>query len=387
MIGLLSAILLVPMCVEGAPPDAGSQDAADQIQLSLPELAALLIDPNVDHYFSSWHPKSQHFEAVLQQIIAHGGPGAEAIISERLKLRPAELESAQKLGEQLDREGNRDALIRQNGVIAHLQRNVELVAALRRLQNKPDPVQVDVLLAIDGEEPQFWLHLKALRQSFENGSSTSFEMIERKRQAALKNLEAATGRLEKMCAAGAPSAWKEQNSIVKRWQELVNRLSWDAKVMRDVEKVIPRTSKMSTQSTVKARAGRLPTVVVTLRSADVERVPLWLKRGGDGRSGREARWRFEVKDSRGNILPARKWDSFVGGGIYSENLEGPAEFWQTALPMSRYIGSLEPGEYSVSMLYHNEVTIADIEDPGDLKRLIIFRSKPFKLTVVSGSGD
>ena len=46
----------------------------------------------------------------------------------------------------------------------------------------------------------------------------------------------------------------------------------------------------------------LPIFDVALVSADVERTPLWIIQGGDYRSGRESRWRFEVKDAEGITL-------------------------------------------------------------------------------------
>ena len=50
----------------------------------------------------------------------------------------------------------------------------------------------------------------------------------------------------------------------------------------------------------------LPTFDVALVSADVEKTPLWITEGGDYRSTRLARWRFEVKDEEGHILPQRE---------------------------------------------------------------------------------
>src|SRR5262249_54568078 len=48
---------------------------------------------------------------------------------------------------------------------------------------------------------------------------------------------------------------------------------------------------------------RLPHFVVSLKNADAEELPFRCEKGGDYRSGRQARWRFDVRDSQGNACP------------------------------------------------------------------------------------
>lgn len=129
----------------------------------------------------------------------------------------------------------------------------------------------------------------------------------------------------------------------------------------------------------------LPTLDVLLKSADVDRIPLRLKIGGDYRSGREARWRIEVSDATGAILPVRRPSSGIGGGIYSFTEFKYGESQPAELPMSSYVDIPKPGKYMVTVAYHNSETIADIANPSALSDLIVFRSEPFALTVEQGA--
>ncbi|MBT6155586.1 MAG: hypothetical protein HOH82_13085 [Planctomycetaceae bacterium] len=125
----------------------------------------------------------------------------------------------------------------------------------------------------------------------------------------------------------------------------------------------------------------LPTFDVALVSADVEKTPLWITEGGDYRSTRLARWRFEVKDEEGHILPQRESPSVIGGGMYTCGFLLHGEKWETSLPMGDYVDIPKPGQYTVRILYHDSVTIADITDKNALEDLIVFASEPFQLTL------
>jgi hypothetical protein len=57
------------------------------------------------------------------------------------------------------------------------------------------------------------------------------------------------------------------------------------------------------------------------------------------------------------------------------------ETWSTALLMASFVEIPRPREYTVAVLYHNAVTIADLTDPRELEGLIVFRSPPFKLVI------
>ena len=48
------------------------------------------------------------------------------------------------------------------------------------------------------------------------------------------------------------------------------------------------------------------------------------------------------------------------------------------------VTNLPPGKYTVTVMYHDNVTLADIDNQHELDELIIFRSVPFFLTVEQG---
>ncbi|MFQ5734751.1 MAG: hypothetical protein ACE5KM_22685, partial [Planctomycetaceae bacterium] len=130
---------------------------------------------------------------------------------------------------------------------------------------------------------------------------------------------------------------------------------------------------------LKATTRKLPMVDVALRLPGKTQV--WIKQGGDGRSGRQARWRFEVRDAKGKLLPARKNFSFIGGGQYMEGFLKFGRQYRTTLNMSRFVRIPKAGEYTVRIHYHNAATIADLDDHTSLKDFIVFSSKSFRLKV------
>jgi hypothetical protein len=54
---------------------------------------------------------------------------------------------------------------------------------------------------------------------------------------------------------------------------------------------------------------------------------------------------------------------------------------EATLPMENFVDIPRPGVYTVTILFHDNVEIADLADPKDLAQLIIFRSKPLQLRV------
>lgn len=122
----------------------------------------------------------------------------------------------------------------------------------------------------------------------------------------------------------------------------------------------------------------LPCFSVVLKNVDVEKQPFHFTFGGDYRSGRLARWTFEVIDAKGNLLPPRHREAGWGGGVCTIGDLEYGKTWDTQLPMGSYARISEPGEYTVRVLYHNTVTIADYID---LTGVIVCASEPFKVTV------
>jgi hypothetical protein len=137
-----------------------------------------------------------------------------------------------------------------------------------------------------------------------------------------------------------------------------------------VDVTLPRDLQATTRS--------LPKIQVALKNVDKDESPVVIAFGGDYRSGRLARWRFEVRDSKGNILPQRETESMAGGGMYGIGQLAYGKSWKASLSMENYVRIKEPGEYTVRILYHDEETIADLDD---VKGLITCVSKPFKLKI------
>lgn len=121
----------------------------------------------------------------------------------------------------------------------------------------------------------------------------------------------------------------------------------------------------------------LPTIDAALVNRDIQESPITFKEGGDYRSGRQERWRFEVRDSRGKVRPVRPRLSGTGGGIYRVGTLQYGESWKTVLSMRKFM-ELPPGDYTVVVEYHDEKTISDLPDTAGL---IVCRSEPFKLHI------
>jgi hypothetical protein len=122
----------------------------------------------------------------------------------------------------------------------------------------------------------------------------------------------------------------------------------------------------------------LPTLQVALTNVDDEKLDVVMMQGGDYRSGRQARWRLEVHDAKGQLLPQRKNRGIMGGGMFGMATLRHGDSWPTQLPMDSFVQITEPGEYTVRVLYHASETIADRDD---VTGLIMCVSKRFKLQV------
>lgn len=121
----------------------------------------------------------------------------------------------------------------------------------------------------------------------------------------------------------------------------------------------------------------LPDFEVTLKNVDVEKKPMRIMNGGDYRTGRQARWRFEVRDHRGQLLQIKGPPSCTGGGLCSAATLEFDETWDTTLHMRSFI-DLVPGDYTLRIQYHNRLTIADMKATAGL---ILVQSEPLHLHV------
>ena len=100
--------------------------------------------------------------------------------------------------------------------------------------------------------------------------------------------------------------------------------------------------------------------------------------GGNDRSGRLARWRIEVRDEEGKMLPVKRIFAAMRGGISTFQGLEYFESWHTTLPLENYVEIEAPGNYTMRILYHNDVAIVD---RGDIEHRIVSRSPEMKLQV------
>lgn len=146
------------------------------------------------------------------------------------------------------------------------------------------------------------------------------------------------------------------------------------RIQKKPEPVAIMVKQLGTVSTTR----ELPCFSVEIKNVDVEKQPFHFSFGGDYRSGRMARCAFEVRDAKGTLLPPRHWEAMMGGGMFTMGDLDYGKTWDTELPLGSYVKITEPGEYTVRVLYHNSLTIADY---ADLTGVIACVSEPFKVTV------
>lgn len=170
------------------------------------------------------------------------------------------------------------------------------------------------------------------------------------------------------------------------FDQLSNNLQSLTALRRVQRKPDPLLIQIVRPTPPKAIPGKLPTLNVMLTSADIDKKPIWCETVPNGHgTHRYAQYRFEVQDASGKILPVIPNSDFFrdGGSRYFHWLE-LGEYFHANLPMHDFVEIREPGEYTVTVLYHPTLPIADITDPTELDDLIIFRSASFKLTVEKG---
>lgn len=121
----------------------------------------------------------------------------------------------------------------------------------------------------------------------------------------------------------------------------------------------------------------LPVIRAAIVNRDHLQTPVTFQDGGDYRSGRPARWRFDVRDAAGRAMAVKLLRSTAGGGITRTGVLKAGESWDIALAMRSFI-DLPPGDYTVAVQYHDELTISTHRDPANV---VVCRSRPFKLHV------
>ncbi len=120
----------------------------------------------------------------------------------------------------------------------------------------------------------------------------------------------------------------------------------------------------------------LPVFEAALVNCDVQKLPVTFKEGGDYRSGRQDRWRFDVRDAKSKPMPVKQHSGIIeGGGLYHMSVLKHEESWETVLPMRKFI-HLPPGDYTVVIQYHDDETISG---RPRTEELVVCRSEPIKL--------
>jgi hypothetical protein len=263
--------------------------------------------------------------------------------------------------------------------IESLQNNTVLLTALRRSKHQADPLRIDVRGVPDAVE---WINFRTLKETSDHGDyEKSLEELDLTLAAARSGLAEAESMLTAISPRAQRTLWHSVKRDVTAAKYEVETWEWQASMWGNVARLAPLAVESPLPDELVATRENLPSFVVRVTSADVDRVPVFFQCGGDYRSGREARWRFEVRDESGQTVPTLPMDSGFGGGISQTTRLEHGEEWATALEMSRYVKILKPGTYTVRIHYHNQVTIADLSNSDDLGRYLTFRSRPFVLNV------
>jgi hypothetical protein len=117
---------------------------------------------------------------------------------------------------------------------------------------------------------------------------------------------------------------------------------------------------------------------VSFVNRDVNSAVFQVQSGGDYRSGRLERWRVELTDAAGKVVPPSRFYSGIGGGMaWMRNL-GPGESFPAALTLLHYCAPLIPGEYQMRVFYHDSQSIASLTNNDGL---IVASSAPQSLRV------
>ncbi|MEI7836289.1 MAG: hypothetical protein WCK05_07735, partial [Planctomycetota bacterium] len=128
--------------------------------------------------------------------------------------------------------------------------------------------------------------------------------------------------------------------------------------------------------------GSLPTLAVRLTNVDGERQTVSFKAGGDWFNGRQERWRLEVRDEAGRILPHIPRRDGFGGGLSEFVRLRFGESYARELRMADYVNIMTPGKYTFRVLFHGGRRIAPM-DPDKVDGLLLASSTSLSITVAS----
>lgn len=159
----------------------------------------------------------------------------------------------------------------------------------------------------------------------------------------------------------------------------LGNVEWLTAVRRLEGKPDPLHIVVAGKRTRSCKLGYLPTFLVLLTNVDRDKAEVLFTEGGNYRTGRQARWRFEVTDPGGNALACRPPPAFgTAGGVCTIGTLEYGESWVTHLDMNKFVEITAPGKYTLRILYHDDVTIANRKDVAGL---IMSTSLPIRLVV------
>jgi Leucine-rich repeat (LRR) protein len=267
---------------------------------------------------------------------------------------------------------------------------VDVVAKANDEELESNPSVVDLVkrLDVDVKRRHFWNHEDTndfeavLRKIIRRGGTQVEQLLSVKLQGEASELAAAQKRVEGL--GYADDARREDEPEIDR---LSNNLELLTALRRVQLQPDPLSIAVALPRDLKADTRKLPSFSVSLKSVDVERLAVWVQLVPHFHgTRREAQWRFEVRDRQGALLPIRpNTDMFrSGGGFKSDGWLHFGEILTTTLPMGNFIDIPKAGEYTVTIVYHAKLPIADFTSSRELDDLITFRSEPFTLIVEQG---
>lgn len=371
MIRFLSIVVLASAVAGFLPQQKSGQPVADSAPLSVPEL--------VEYLDAVDSPKSKNngdYEAVLQKILQRGGAEAERLLMSMLgqhaKRYQALLDSWTQL-DAVERTSSNGRRVSAN--LVRYQPNLELLTTLRRIQGQPDPLQIEVSLTQDADA---WTKHHGLSEFLKEryGAIPSAGRLKEELTEAERAFRAESDNLAKLDREQEPKRWDEVAGRVGHLKDAVHFLKLRVEWTRELEELAPRATESKMAANLTATSLALPTFVVALVSSDREQLSFWLNRGHY-----PPRFRFDVTDSNGRTLPIRPTIPTFFGGVAAGRIMKHGTTWKVAIPMSDYLEIETPGEYTVSLQYHDSKSIAYVRESESLSDRIIFRSKPFKMTV------
>jgi tetratricopeptide (TPR) repeat protein len=127
-----------------------------------------------------------------------------------------------------------------------------------------------------------------------------------------------------------------------------------------------------------------PDLVVSLQNRDTDNTCVAHIHGRDSRGGHASRWYFQVHDSKGNLVPGFfPWDSYRVR-MYSVGSLKAGESIEVELEARNFVRVPEPGDYSLQILFHESVWLADLggePEEAMIADRVTCHSKMLKMTV------